>query len=711
LGLSGVMSSALSTLQVNSEGLRVVSENVANLNTTGYARRVLNEQTSDAGGGLVGVDVADVARVVNQYLTQQTLSAGGASSSADAQNTIFTQLNGFLGTPGDGNSVSTQLGNVFSALEQAQLSPTSSISQQSVVSSMQNFASTVSQLSGQIQSLQASTDQQVTAQVASANSLIQQIYQLNTQIGTQSAEGDDASALQDQRDTAIQSLSQIVGIKTVQQPNGQVAVMTGDGVSLVGDSYAQLSYGGGAGDSYPSITVQSVSGSSGLPVGPPQSFDSHLTGGSLQGLVQMRDTALAGLNQQLGEFAQTTAQAFNQISNQSAAYPPPSTLTGQNTGLLSTDSIGFTGQTTIGITDLSGNLQHTVSINFDTGTIVADGSSFGFSSNLGNFASTLNSAMTSVGGSANFNNGVLSLGAGSGQGLAIQDNATTPSDRGGEGFSQFFGLNNLFTTAAPMNTATGLSATDASGFAAGQGLTLSLEGPNGEVAKTAQVTMTAGMTIGNVVSALNTAMGGAETFTLNADGSLSATPSAANAGYQLQVSNDSTSRGTTGVSLSQLFGLGGGNLATAAQTFQVTPSLVSSPALLPLATPSALIFSNIGTQVVSHGDFSGGTALEGLQSATQNFGAAGSASAQSATLGDYATGFYQTAATLAQDASDNKTNADAGLTDAQSAQSNYSGVNLDEELTSMLSYQQAYSAGARMLTVVDQLYNSLMQVQ
>ena len=40
-----------------------------------------------------------------------------------------------------------------------------------------------------------------------------------------------------------------------------------------------------------------------------------------------------------------------------------------------------------------------------------------------------------------------------------------------------------------------------------------------------------------------------------------------------------------------------------------------------------------------------------------------------------------------------------------------SGVNLDEELTNLTTYQQAYSAGARMLTVVDQLYQTLLQIQ
>ena len=36
---------------------------------------------------------------------------------------------------------------------------------------------------------------------------------------------------------------------------------------------------------------------------------------------------------------------------------------------------------------------------------------------------------------------------------------------------------------------------------------------------------------------------------------------------------------------------------------------------------------------------------------------------------------------------------------------------LDEELTNLTTYQQAYTAGARMLTVVDQLYQTLMQIQ
>src|SRR6185312_12216991 len=49
LSLTGIASAALSTLQTNSTALRVVSNNVANMNTVGYARRTVQFQTAVTG--------------------------------------------------------------------------------------------------------------------------------------------------------------------------------------------------------------------------------------------------------------------------------------------------------------------------------------------------------------------------------------------------------------------------------------------------------------------------------------------------------------------------------------------------------------------------------------------------------------------------------------------------------------------------------------
>jgi flagellar hook-associated protein 1 FlgK len=710
------MSTALSALQTSSEALRVVSSNVANLNTQGYARRVVNEQTqTDGAGGLAGVDIADIQRVVDQFQQQETLAASSASSRYDTQNNVFQQLNAFLGQPGDGAAITTQLGNIFSALGQAQLSPTSAMSQQSVVGAMQSFASNVSQLAGSIQTLQGEVDQQVTNSIGTVNSLIKQVYNLNTQIATAQAEGDTSTSLLDQRDIAVKNLSQQLGVKTVTQSNGSVSVMTQDGVNLVGATYAQLSYTGGSNGYYPPIAIQDVNPTTGLPAGAPQSLDPHLGGGALQGLIDMRDGTLAGLGQEIGNFARNTANAFNAVSNTNTAYPPPTTMTGRNTGMLDGDNLPLTGTATIGLTDSSGNLTHQIAIDFNGGTITVDGGAGGFSGfgpNMASFSATLNWAMQAAdGGTATFTNGQLSLD-GNGEGIVVQGDPTaggpaTPS----QPFSQFFGLNDVFSGQAPSNLATGVVSGDWGGFTDNTGLTLTLKGPSGDIAKSAQVSVASWMTVGDVVNAMNAAMNGTETFTLGSDGTLTATPAANYSGYSLQVSNDTTTRGTTGLSVSSLFGLGTGATAAQALGFQVKPSLVSNPSNLGLAQASDISTAVLGQNVVAHGNNDGGSALQALASTKLPFAASGNMTSQTTTLGDYAAGFYQDIATRAQAATDNKTNEDSRYTDAQAAQAATSGVNLDEELSNMLVYQQAYSAGARMLTVVDQLYQTLLQIQ
>ena len=67
--------------------------------------------------------------------------------------------------------------------------------------------------------------------------------------------------------------------------------------------------------------------------------------------------------------------------------------------------------------------------------------------------------------------------------------------RGTAGFSQFFGLNDLFQSQVPSITATGLSAGDASGLAAGGVINFSFKGPNGDIVKNSSVTTTAGQTV------------------------------------------------------------------------------------------------------------------------------------------------------------------------------------------------------------------------
>ena len=57
-----------------------------------------------------------------------------------------------------------------------------------------------------------------------------------------------------------------------------------------------------------------------------------------------------------------------------------------------------------------------------------------------------------------------------------------------------------------------------------------------------------------------------------------------------------------------------------------------------------------------------------------------------------------------------QTTQDDRLQEAQGRMASNSGVNMDEELTKLTTYQQAYAASARVLSVVDKLYETLLQM-
>ena len=711
MSLNGIAASAVTALQTNTAALGVVANNVSNINTPGYARRVVNFQTLSAEGRLMGVDIATITRVADQFLSQEMLSASGNAAQYDAQARLFTQLNGLLGEPGDNQSLATGLTNLTAAFALASQAPSASASRTSVMNALNSLAGTISNVSGTITQMQVQIDNQAVNAISSTNALIKQIYDLNVQIRSAASLGEPASGLLDQRDVALGTLTQTIGIKTSEQPDGSLNVSTSDGINLVSNTYARLSYtGGGANGSFGNITVQDVSPQTGALIGNAMALDPHLSGGTLKGMIEMRDQVLGGLSQTLGSLAQQTAQAFNAQANANAAYPPPTSLSGRQTGLLSTDALNFTGKTTIAVTGQNGNLVSRIDVDFDAGTISVDGSPVGGAGgDIGSFVSALNAALGGN-GSAGFTDGQLSISATGGNGIVIQDDATTPSSRGGFGFSHFFGLNDLFQSQSPSILTTGLSAGDDAGLQNGGNISLSLKGPDGDITRQVSIATSAGQTVGDVVTALNAALGGAAFVTLNPDGSLSTSNSALYQGYQLNVTNDTTTRGNTGVSFSKLFGLGATTIASQAVGFSVTRAVASNPARIGFATPALTPSSVAGDTVVSAGNNAGAIALQNTISKSRGFTAAGGIAAQISSLSDYAAGFYQNVSTQSNTVTSNQTTQDDRLAEAKARISSNSGVSLDEELTNLSSYQQAYAAGARILSVVDELYQTLLNI-
>jgi flagellar hook-associated protein 1 FlgK len=442
-----------------------------------------------------------------------------------------------------------------------------------------------------------------------------------------------------------------------------------------------------------------------------QPFGARVGSGTLSGLLQLRNTELPQITAQLAQLTSGVASQLNQISNSYSAVPPPSTLTGQNTGLDIAGAIsGFTsGVTNIAEVNTSTNaLDHQITIDFNTDTISVDGGA-GTSFTPSTFLPTLNSAMG--GGSATYTNGVLSLSAPNGDGLAIQDSSTSPSNNGGQAFSAYFGLNNLVNSSVLDNYNTGLTSTSASNFPPGQTIQLQITDSNGNPIQDVTATTPAGGTMASLIGALNASPGGVGaygSFSLNSNGQLSFTPNGNASGVSVAVIADKTANTSTGASISALFGIGAAQRNSLASAYAVNSKLMANPTSLPMAQLN--LSAAAGTAVLEPDDTTGADALGQAGTAVHTFDSAGGLPGLTTTLSDYSANIAASIAQTASNADANNTQAQAVASEATSRLSTATGVNLDSELVNLTTYQQAYNASARVITAVQDLYNTLMNL-
>ncbi len=715
MAIGSVLNNALSALQTSQTALNVTSNNIANVNTPGYQRRVVIQEALELGGNAGGVGVAEVRRIAATFLTREGLAATASSAQFETEFRFHDRLQVLFGTPDQNTSLPGRINSVFAAISDLTVDPSSSIRRSALLNQLDDFTGSVSRLAEDLQEFRFDADQELEGAISTINRALETVFLLNPQIAQGQISGQDISGLQDQRDQALDELAQYIDFRTDTQPDGRIFVSTIDGIPFINDRLFQFQYqpAGVVSEStvFDTITVHPIDPVSGQLSAQGTAIASHINGGELRGLLNVRDQILPDLSAQLGEFSAGVADQLNKISNNSSSVPAPNSLAGINTGLLAADAHGFSGTTTLAVTDSAGALVSRVDIDFTAGTYSVDGGgAVAFSgSTIGDVIGDINTAL-GANGSASFTNGVLSISASAGNGVSFIEDATTPSSRGGRGFSHFFGLNDVLRADAPTHFDTGLSSTDAHGFGTGETVNIVLRGPNGETAIDYTLTIAPG-TVGDVITQLNaagTGMGGFVSFALDGNGKLTATPTAAFPGYEVEVISDSTNRGSTGLSFSEIFGIGEQSQALQAKDLALVPSMAGNPQGLAVAqldiSPSTLP----GETVLTVGDNRGALAMEALQDNAVSFGTAGGLAARTTTLETFATTIITEASTDAARAQSLRDSNSRLKTEIDERIASIEGVNLDEELANLVIYQQSYNAAARIITAADELFDALL---
>ncbi len=703
MSIQTIMSTGLSALAANQQALKATSTNVANVNTEGYARLDVRFTSRSSAGGLTGVEV-DIRRVANTYLAAAEMRGAADVAAADVLSQFMDRAQGLLGDPSDSSTVFGTLDPVFSSFGALAVDPASALRRSAALSDVQTLLSQLDTTSSEITALRDEANSRIISTLDEANALMSGIARLNASIQRSTIAGQSASEAETEQQRMLDRLSEIMDIRTQSRSLGGVEIRTSDGLLLVDVDAAVVGVDSNAGNEpYPSLVMMSPRSTAEIPL------ESHLRGGELKGLLRVRDKELVDLQMAFGEFAAGASEALNAAHNQASAVPAPNELTGRNTGLLATDRLNFTGVTNIAIVDSNGAVVRNLRVDFNAGQILDDQANItNFANSVGDFQTALDSALGAE-GSVSFQNGIMTLSSDTiGTGVVVTDDVTNSAQRAGRGFSQTFGLNDLVSHGAPLSYATGLSNADLHGFTAGQSVAFAVRNTDGLIIRRIDMTVGAGTTIATLRADMDAALAGYGQTSLDANGRLTITSSNPDVG-RVDVIDDATARGDTSMSLSSLFGLGESLPAERARSLTIRDDIVANPDRLGVAQAD-LAGAAAGTRVLSPGDGRGALGIEAAGTKSRTFATAGGLTGQVTSVMDYAARLAGHAGVRAEALDSARAAAESVRKEVADRRMSEEGVNLDEELVNMTTYQQAYAAASRMIQAARDLYDIVLNM-
>jgi flagellar hook-associated protein 1 FlgK len=309
MSLNSVLSIASGGLGNITSQLAVVSQNVSNATTPDYAREVSSQTSVTAGSQGMGVQTGAVSRDINTQLQTLSFQQNAVVAGLKTTQTALQQIDAVQGTVGGGADLSSLLGKLQNAFSTLQTDPSNQTQQSAVVSAAQTLATQTNTVSTAIGTARQNAQNNIVSEVTTLNTTLATIGGLSDQIAALKANGQSTADLENQRDAAMDTVSNLVSVRFLEQPNGDMLAVTSGGLSLPthggATPFTTQSATIGASSTYPGGGIPGIMLNG-------QDVTGQLTGGQIGANVTLRDTTLPTYQAQLDEFAQTLSDRFSQ---------------------------------------------------------------------------------------------------------------------------------------------------------------------------------------------------------------------------------------------------------------------------------------------------------------------------------------------------------------------------------------------------------------
>ncbi|CUH96268.1 hypothetical protein P22_2358 [Propionispora sp. 2/2-37] len=253
---------ATSGLRVNQAALTVVSNNLSNVNTTGYSRqRISMVETSNGTSLGMGANVESITRARNTFLDKtyrnENTDAGYwtvKSGDLEYMQEIVNEYEYSSDDETTKTSLQTLLEDFFDSWSDVATDPSDQSSREIAVSSAVSLVEALSDMDAQLRQLQEDACDRIGEGVDTLNSLAQQVADLNEQIMAGKINGGEVSYLEDARDSLIDEMSNYAQLTVTTYSDGNVTVSIG-GINLVNEDKVKELVVSGTGSVSDPVTI------------------------------------------------------------------------------------------------------------------------------------------------------------------------------------------------------------------------------------------------------------------------------------------------------------------------------------------------------------------------------------------------------------------------------------------------------------------------
>ncbi len=310
MSITSILNIAKNAIGATQTSLQVVSHNIANVNTDGYARQeaVLDEEEPSPIGGVYlgnGVKVKSIIRYYDKYLDNQIASKNTGLEEQKVYQKYYERIESILNE--DTSKLTNNITSFFNSWQELSLDPQSVATRESVFTSAEKLADSIKNIYNGLKDVQIELNDNVKSEVADINRIVSSIAELNSQIFEGTSASSEANDYINKRSEYIKELSGKIDITFFEDNFGRVTVLTAKGKVLVdNESYWELDTTMNVSTGYWDVGWKDASGQI-------TNITDDLVAGELKGLIEMRDNNIDEFVNDIDTLAQVLITEVNNI--------------------------------------------------------------------------------------------------------------------------------------------------------------------------------------------------------------------------------------------------------------------------------------------------------------------------------------------------------------------------------------------------------------